>query len=398
MSVSGERLKRIMDLGLTEYQGRVYLALLQLGSSPASQVASVSGVPRTRVYAAMNQLHDKGLVEIVPETPMRYRPVPLRRYLEDSARGLREEAKRLENRVDDLAREFAVKGEMAMEERGRFEAIYGRRNAHERLMKLYEEAEERIIGVGTPMSPDRIVKSAIYTLEEKAKQDVSIRYAFPVTAQNRESVDRIARFARVRAIQVHLPIYFYVFDRREVLLNHPIPDDDNFYRGEDIAIRSNDHGIARAFETIAEDIWNSGSEPGTVDVTEPAVQLARQYVQLLGHRGRPAFESMGRQVGLELARGFRASDLDGLLEELGAYWSKNALGQLEVHGRDPLVVEVENFVDCGNMKSVGRTVCGFVGEVVQAIVEVRIGAVEVAENECRGPASNRCRLTLRFPA
>lgn len=396
MPVTAERLKRIMDLGLTEYQARAYLALLELGSSKASQVGSVADVPRTRVYATMNQLHERGLVEIIPETPLRYRPVPIRQYLEKSARSLREEATQLEERVDDLQREFAVRGELAMEERGRFEAVYGRRNAHERLMKLYEEAGERIIGVGTASSPSRIVKSAIYTLEEKAKQGVSIRYAFPVTAQNREQVDQISQFARVKAINVHLPIYFYVFDQREILLNHPIPDDDHFVRGDDVAIWTNNPGIARALETIAEDIWNSGTEPGTVDVTEPALQLARQYVQLLGHRARPAFEAMGSGVGRELARSFKADRLPELLTELEAYWVKNALGRLTTVSKDPLVLEVETFVDCGKLLSVGRTVCGFVQEVLEAVLAERVGPVEVVDSEVLEPDCSRCRLTLRL--
>lgn len=398
MTVTPERRKRIMDLGLTEYQARVYLALLELGSSKAAALASVANVPRTRVYATMNQLHEKGLVEIVPETPLRYRPVPIRLYLEKNARALREDARQLEEQVADLQREFAVKGEMALEERGRFEAIYGRRNAHERLLRMYDGARQRILGIGTANSPSRIVKSAIYTLEEKAKEGVSIRYAFPVTAQNREQVDEIGRFARVKAINVHLPIYFYVFDQREILLTHPLPDDDNFYRGDDVAIWTNNPGIARALETIAEKIWNSGTEPGTVDVTEPAFQLARQFVQLLGHRGRPAFEAMGREVGREMARALKARELPDLLPELETYWRRNALGRLTVVSSEPLVLEVENFVDCGKMLSVGRTVCGFVEAALVAVLEAKVGAVEVAESVCRGPRSNECRFAFRLPA
>lgn len=251
----------MMDLGLTEYQARVYLALLELGTANASQIPPLSRVPRTRVYATMNQLHEKGLVEIIPETPLRYRPVPFHQFVEQEARQLREEARRLEARAPELANEFAVRGETAVEERGRFEAIYGRRNVRERLMKMYEETSEEIMGVGTARSPSRIVESAIHTLEAKAEQGVQIRYAFPLTSKNREHVNAIARHAHIRAVEFQLPIYFYVFDRRQVLFNHPIPDDESFYRGDDIAIWTDDPGIAKAMHTIAEHIWEEGSEP-----------------------------------------------------------------------------------------------------------------------------------------
>ena len=392
MSGRPERLKTLVDLGLTEYQARVYLALLGLGASKASQIPSIAGVPRTRVYATMNQLHDKGLVEIIPESPLRYRPVPIQAFLQASSRELREQARGIEGSIEDLSQEFAIRGEVAAEERGRFEAIYGRRNAHERLMKMYDQAEKSIIGVGTPNSPFRIVKSAIFTLEEKVKEGLQVRYAFPVTPQNKEQVDTISRFAKIKGITEHLPIYWYVFDQRVVLLNHPIPDDDNFQRGEDIAIWTDDEGIARALETIAEKIWSGGTAPGTVDVTEPAVELARQYIQLLGHRGRPAFQAMGYRIGEELARGFQASSLVPLIEEVAAYWKKHGLGRIQLLAKDPLTIEVENFVDAGSMLSVGRTVCSFVEEALRAILESRLGTVEVVESQTFGPGSNRCRV------
>ncbi|MEE9237752.1 MAG: helix-turn-helix domain-containing protein [Thermoplasmata archaeon] len=394
MTVTPQRLKSIMDLGLTEYQARVYLSLLELGSSAASQVPPISRVPRTRVYATMRQLHEKGLVEIIPETPLRYRPVPIKRFLEQRSKELREKALRMEENVEEMSKEFAIRGELALEERGRFEAIYGRRNVRERLMKMYRETQKEIIGIGTSKSPSRIVKSAIHTLAEKTKQGVSVRYAFPVTAQNREHIDVISRYAKIKAINVHLPIYFYVFDQREILFNHPIPDDDNFYRGDDIAIWTDDAGIARAMRTIAEQIWNSGTKPGTVDVTEPALEVARQYVQVLGHRGRPAFEAMGHRIGVELSRRFKAKSTPELMEELIAYWKKNGLGRLSVVSKDPLVLEVENYVDCGKMRSIGRTVCSFVERVIVAVLESRVGPVEVLENKCFGSGSNACRLTL----
>lgn len=398
MTVNPDRLKRIMELGLTEYQGRAYLALLELGTATASQVPPVSRVPRTRVYATMNQLHEKGLVEILPETPLRYRPVPIQRFLEKQAGALREEAQQLEGQAEAYGREFGIRGELAVGERGRFEAIYGRRNARERLMKMYEGAREDIIGVGTIWSPTRIVKSAIYTLEEKTKQGVTARFAFPVTATNKEDVDRIAQFAKIRAITVHLPIYFYVFDDREILFNHPIPDDDDFHQGEDIAIWTDDRGIARAMGTIAEKIWTTGTEPGTLDVTEPVLEVTRKFVQLLGHLGQPAFAAMGREVGVALAASFEATDAKPLVDEMALFWRRNGLGRLAVTREAPLVLEVENFVDCGKMLTVGRTICGFVGEVVAAILEAKVGPVALVENECHGEGSRHCRIVFQMPS
>src|SRR5439155_4783653 len=67
--INQERARKLMEHGLTEYQARVYLTLLDLGAATATQISPLSKVPRTRIYATMQQLHQKGLVQILPETP-----------------------------------------------------------------------------------------------------------------------------------------------------------------------------------------------------------------------------------------------------------------------------------------------------------------------------------------
>lgn len=64
-------------LGLTTYEGRVFLALQKLGSASASEVSEVADVPRSQVYGAAERLEERGLVETRQSTPTVYRPVTL---------------------------------------------------------------------------------------------------------------------------------------------------------------------------------------------------------------------------------------------------------------------------------------------------------------------------------
>ncbi|HUP68293.1 MAG TPA: helix-turn-helix domain-containing protein [Acidimicrobiales bacterium] len=52
--------------GLNGYQARVLLALLQCGSSTAPELAQLADVPRTSVYAALQDLAAHGLAESLP--------------------------------------------------------------------------------------------------------------------------------------------------------------------------------------------------------------------------------------------------------------------------------------------------------------------------------------------
>jgi len=43
-------------------------------------------------------------------------------------------------------------------------------------------------------------------------------------------------------------------------MSHPIPDDDSFYRGDDICIWTNDQALAQAVSNIMENTWQ-GAKP-----------------------------------------------------------------------------------------------------------------------------------------
>ena len=257
-----------MDHGLTEYQARVYLTLLDLGTATASQVTPHARVPRTRIYATMSQLHEKGLVEIIPETPLRYRAVPFVQFLMQTVNDLRERAESLERNTDAIAKEFVVLGGVAPEEKGRFEAIYGRRNVRERLIKMYEGVQSSWVGIGTTRSPGRVMRGFGDYITEKAAKGVRFRYAFPVTGDNLKDVQKLGKYAEIRTVDFTVPMYMHVADAREFIMSHPIPDDDSFYRGDDICIWTDDKALAQAVANIMEHTWE-GAKP--IDVPpEPA--------------------------------------------------------------------------------------------------------------------------------
>ncbi len=258
--INADRIRKLTEFGLTEYQARVYLTLLDLGSATASQIPPLSRVPRTRIYATMQQLHEKGLVEILPETPLRYKAVPFAAFLRTAADELRGRASQLESNLDALSREFAILAQEEPELRGGFEAIYGRRNVRERLIKMYDSAEAEVIGIGTTKSPGRIMRAFGPSLIQKAKEGVSLKYAFCFTPENREDVKVLLAYAEVRHIDFQMPVYMHVVDEQEFLMSHPIPDDESFYRGDDITIWTDDPAIARAMSQMAERIWETGTQ------------------------------------------------------------------------------------------------------------------------------------------
>lgn len=62
------------NLGLTSYEIRVYLSLLDAGSMTASDISKKSGVPYSKIYEVLNTLEEKGWLESDSSRPQNFFP------------------------------------------------------------------------------------------------------------------------------------------------------------------------------------------------------------------------------------------------------------------------------------------------------------------------------------
>ena len=74
--MSEEAKKVLRELGLTEYETRAYLALLEKGVLAASQVSEYSNVPYSKIYETLGSLNRKGWIETEHGRPGRHYPKP----------------------------------------------------------------------------------------------------------------------------------------------------------------------------------------------------------------------------------------------------------------------------------------------------------------------------------
>ena len=55
------------EVGLTDKEAAVYLALLELGVASVLRIASKAGVKRPTAYITLAALREKGFVEVIPK-------------------------------------------------------------------------------------------------------------------------------------------------------------------------------------------------------------------------------------------------------------------------------------------------------------------------------------------
>ena len=84
------KIKDYFDLNI--YETKVWLALLGKGSASAGEIASISGVPRSRTYDVLESLEKKGFAIVKIGKPVKYLGVKPKMVLEKLKNNVRKKA------------------------------------------------------------------------------------------------------------------------------------------------------------------------------------------------------------------------------------------------------------------------------------------------------------------
>lgn len=222
----------LMTLGLTGYQARVYLALIERDHATGAQAARDSGVPRQRIYDVLAGLTQRGLVQPHEGRAVAYTAVDPTAAIERLMAGHRADLTRLEQStgqlVEALAPVWAQSRELT-EPLEYVEVIRDRDVLAERFAEILAGAERDILSVAkfpylVGQNPANV--EAVRSLVAKGGQ---VRAIYERTAMHDgELVLEIQGFAdageQVRIAQ-SVPMRMCVVDGTHVLmsLRDPIP-------------------------------------------------------------------------------------------------------------------------------------------------------------------------------
>ncbi|HUR68728.1 MAG TPA: PAS domain-containing protein [Candidatus Thermoplasmatota archaeon] len=256
MPVTQDRLTRLREFGLSEYAARSYLALLDLGIGEARDVSSISKVPQAKIYHVLEQLHDKGLVVILPEFPKKYAPVPFEEYLTRLYDEHTKAATAIETERDALAEMFRVMGDTDVGDRGFFTVIRGRRNVLARIEEMVATTQRDLVVLGTAGTASR-AGHMIAELRRARERDVRVRILAPVDERTIEGLHPLAELSDLRARELDeaeqsAKVAIVVSDSARAFLIHFVPDDNNVYAGTDIGVFTDQEAMVAAILAIVE--------------------------------------------------------------------------------------------------------------------------------------------------
>lgn len=132
-------IEQLEQFGLSTYAARTFVALVGLGTGTAKDVSRVADVPRTRVYDAVDELRDRGLVDVQQSTPKEFWAISAETTSRSLENDYRHRADRLRTALSELEPE-----QRRTEQRGVW-TVDGDAAVSDRVLEFFGDAEDEIV-------------------------------------------------------------------------------------------------------------------------------------------------------------------------------------------------------------------------------------------------------------
>lgn len=136
---SAAAIDQLEQFGLSTYAARTFVALVGLGTGTAKDVSGVSDVPRTRVYDAVDELHDLGLVDVQQSSPKEFWAISTDTTTRKFEREMDSRLSALTTALDNLEPD-----ERSEEQRGVW-TVDGEDAVTDRVIEFIDGAEDKIV-------------------------------------------------------------------------------------------------------------------------------------------------------------------------------------------------------------------------------------------------------------
>lgn len=260
LSVEESQRNALLQLGLTEYESRLYLVLVKMGPIKASELSFRAQIPRTKTYGAVNDLERKGLLRIIPGKPDVYSPASPGEVLMPIVKKLNRRLTEAEAVVEDLMLTFEanrfVKQNGPKEAEG-FWAIQGRPGVINKLNQIFIDSSKSVNYCTSATGLVRAYKAHCDILEKASDRGVAIRILSPVNSENAAVAREIAEVLEFKSLDKPFGQNFVTIDSRELIVLETLPEDLRTDQGADNGIWTTNRVVVELHVELFDRLWNA---------------------------------------------------------------------------------------------------------------------------------------------
>jgi sugar-specific transcriptional regulator TrmB len=134
----------LKELGFTQSQANLYLAILKLGQADAKTLSKHSEVPRQAIYRTLQELMSKGFVEKLLTTPSEFRSTPINMELSILIKQRQKDYLILEKKAEELFKRSRNSKEISSKKEPVFSVIQGIEAVTRLYRSKHDKAKKRI--------------------------------------------------------------------------------------------------------------------------------------------------------------------------------------------------------------------------------------------------------------
>lgn len=194
MMASETTRKALKDFGLTEYEVKAYVALVEYGPMPASQLSTTAGIPYSKIYEILGNLERKGWVESEQGRPSKYFPKPPSSALESSR--IRMENTLRSSQTEAMSELQPLYEKKGVQERPDIWIVRGQSNILDRIKETLGRTRRELL-VALPIVPDSVISIAQPLLSVMSTRGIKVSLMVP-TLTSKEVVKKLKGLAEVR--------------------------------------------------------------------------------------------------------------------------------------------------------------------------------------------------------
>lgn len=184
----------LRQMGLTEYETRIYLALLEIGATTARRLSEHANVPYSKIYEVLNSLEEKGWVQAQTGRPRRYYPKPPVEALEATKI-------RLENMMRDWEKSISAElqplyDKMEIREKPEIWILRGEFNTIAKIREMTENVKTDLM-IAIPVLVEPVVNAVTPAFGKLIDSDVRLLVMLSKNVDKR-LLNQISKVAEVR--------------------------------------------------------------------------------------------------------------------------------------------------------------------------------------------------------
>jgi len=211
-------------LGLSEYEAKIYVSLVEAGQTKARTLSILSGVPRTKVYSVLRKLIDMGLVTEIPGEPRRFSPTPpgiaFRSYLQ-SYQDMVQSLSSLISTLEDAFRKARNNESMR---RGLMWTINGREMTLKKIQEMLARAKRSVHIVTNENGLILLYRTFNKMFDELVDRSVEIIITTTDKPNNKHLIRELQYMCSIEKTNFHLPLIILCIDDEQLLVSRLQPD------------------------------------------------------------------------------------------------------------------------------------------------------------------------------